>query len=78
MHDGRVANALRSWGADVADETTLAAMVEAARQRWGRVDILHYNVGVGIACGDAPLNQITEVAFDRYRHHQPARRHHGL
>ena len=66
-----VAMARRSGGecfafeADVADETTLAAMVEAARQRWGRVDILHYNVGVGIAGGDAPLNQITEVAFDR-------------
>jgi NAD(P)-dependent dehydrogenase (short-subunit alcohol dehydrogenase family) len=54
-----------AFEADVADETTLAAMVEAARQRWGRVDILHYNVGVGIAGGDAPLNQITEVAFDR-------------
>ena len=40
-------------------------MVEAARQRWGRVDILHYNVGVSIAGGDAPLDQITEAAFDR-------------
>src|SRR6202021_465680 len=28
--------------ADVADETTLAAMVEAARRLWGRVDVLHY------------------------------------
>jgi NAD(P)-dependent dehydrogenase (short-subunit alcohol dehydrogenase family) len=54
-----------AFEADVADETTLAAMVEAARQRWGRVDILHYNVGVSMAGGDAPLNQITEVAFDR-------------
>jgi len=51
--------------ADVADEATLAAMVEAARRRWGRVDILHYNVGVSIAGGDAPLDQITEAAFDR-------------
>ncbi len=40
-------------------------MVEAARQRWGRIDILHYNVGVSIAGGDAPLDQITEQAFDR-------------
>jgi NAD(P)-dependent dehydrogenase (short-subunit alcohol dehydrogenase family) len=54
-----------AFEADVADETTLAAMVEAARQRWGRVDILHYNVGVGMPGGDAPLNQITELAFDR-------------
>jgi NAD(P)-dependent dehydrogenase (short-subunit alcohol dehydrogenase family) len=51
--------------ADVASEPTLAAMVEAARTRWGRVDILHYNVGVSIAGGDAPLDQITEAAFDR-------------
>ena len=54
-----------AFEADVADEMTLAAMVEAARQRWGRVDILDYNVGVGIAGGDAPLNEITEAAFDR-------------
>ena len=54
-----------AFEADVADEVTLAAMVEAARQRWGRVDILDYNVGVGIAGGDAPLNEITEAAFDR-------------
>jgi NAD(P)-dependent dehydrogenase (short-subunit alcohol dehydrogenase family) len=40
-------------------------MVEAALRRWGRVDILHYNVGVGIAGGDAPLDEITEAAFDR-------------
>jgi NAD(P)-dependent dehydrogenase (short-subunit alcohol dehydrogenase family) len=54
-----------AFEADVADEMTLAAMVEAARQRWGRVDILHYNVGVGIAGGDAPLDEITEAVFDR-------------
>ena len=54
-----------AFEADVADEMTLAAMVEAARQRWGRVDILHYNVGVGITGGDAPLDEITEAAFDR-------------
>jgi hypothetical protein len=34
------------------------AMVEAARRRWGRIDILHYNVGLSIAGGDAPLDQI--------------------
>jgi NAD(P)-dependent dehydrogenase (short-subunit alcohol dehydrogenase family) len=51
--------------ADAADEKTLAAMVEIARRRWGRVDILHYNVGISIAGGDAPLDRITEAAFDR-------------
>jgi NAD(P)-dependent dehydrogenase (short-subunit alcohol dehydrogenase family) len=51
--------------ADVTKEASLAEMVEAARRRWGRVDILHYNVGVSIAGGDAPLEEITEAAFDR-------------
>jgi NAD(P)-dependent dehydrogenase (short-subunit alcohol dehydrogenase family) len=54
-----------AFEADVANETTLAAMVEVARRRWGRVDVLHYNVGVSIAGGDAPPDQITEAAFDR-------------
>ncbi len=34
-----------AFEADVANERTLAAMVEASRRRWGRVDVLHYNVG---------------------------------
>jgi NAD(P)-dependent dehydrogenase (short-subunit alcohol dehydrogenase family) len=54
-----------AFEADVTKEATLAAMVEAARQRWGRVDVLHYNVGISIAGGDAPLTEITEAAFDR-------------
>jgi len=54
-----------AFEADVAVEATLTAMVEAARRRWGRIDILHYNVGVSIAGGDAPLDEITEAAFDR-------------
>ncbi|HKF10517.1 MAG TPA: SDR family NAD(P)-dependent oxidoreductase, partial [Xanthobacteraceae bacterium] len=54
-----------AFEADVAREVALQAMVEAARTRFGRIDILHYNVGVSIAGGDAPLDQITEEAFDR-------------
>jgi NAD(P)-dependent dehydrogenase (short-subunit alcohol dehydrogenase family) len=54
-----------AYQADVTKEATLAAMVEAARARWGRIDVLHYNVGVSIAGGDAPLADITEQAFDR-------------
>ena len=54
-----------AFEADVTREATLAAMFEAARRRWGRIDILHYNVGVSIAGGDAPLGEITEEAFDR-------------
>ncbi len=54
-----------AFEADVAKEATLAAMVEVARARFGRIDVLHYNVGMSIAGGDAPLDQITEAAFDR-------------
>jgi len=53
-----------AFEADVTKEATLAAMVAEARRRWGRIDILHYNVGVSIAGGDAPLTEITETAFD--------------
>src|SRR5260370_4318615 len=51
--------------ADVCREGTLAAMADDGRERWGRIDVLHYNVGVSIAGGDAPLEEITEAAFDR-------------
>ena len=51
--------------ADVTKEATLAAAVADARRRWGRIDILHNNVGVSIAGGDASPLEITEEAFDR-------------
>jgi NAD(P)-dependent dehydrogenase (short-subunit alcohol dehydrogenase family) len=51
--------------ADVTKEETLAAAVEAARGRWGCIDILHNNVGVSIAGGDKPLDELSEDAFDR-------------
>jgi NAD(P)-dependent dehydrogenase (short-subunit alcohol dehydrogenase family) len=54
-----------AFAADVAEEARLAAMVAAAKTRFGRIDILHYNVGMSIAGGDAPLDAITEAAFDR-------------
>ncbi|MBV8121751.1 MAG: SDR family oxidoreductase [Alphaproteobacteria bacterium] len=51
--------------ADVTKEVSLTAMVAEARRRWGRIDILHNNVGVSIAGGDKPLEELTEEAFDR-------------
>ncbi len=53
------------FAADVTKEATLAAVMAAAREQWGRIDILHNNVGVSIAGGDAPPTEITEEAFDR-------------
>src|ERR1700710_178461 len=38
-----------AFAADVTRETTLAAAMQAAMGRWGRIDILHNNVGVSIA-----------------------------
>jgi NAD(P)-dependent dehydrogenase (short-subunit alcohol dehydrogenase family) len=54
-----------AFAADVTREETLATMVAEARRRWGRIDILHNNVGVSIAGGDKPLLELTEEAFDR-------------
>jgi NAD(P)-dependent dehydrogenase (short-subunit alcohol dehydrogenase family) len=51
--------------ADVTDEPTLAEAVAFACGRWGRIDVLHNNVGVSIAGGDAGPLEITEEAFDR-------------
>jgi len=39
--------------------------MRAAVGRWGRIDILHNNVGVSISGGDAELLEITEENFDR-------------
>lgn len=54
-----------AFEADATREHALAAAIHAAQERWGRIDILHYNVGVSLAGGDAPPLEITEEAFDR-------------
>ena len=54
-----------AFEADVTKERTLAAAIKAAQDRWGKVDILHNNVGVSVAGGDASPLEITEEAFDR-------------
>jgi NAD(P)-dependent dehydrogenase (short-subunit alcohol dehydrogenase family) len=51
--------------ADVTKEATLREMIAHAHRRWGRIDVLHYNVGVSLAGGDASPTEITEEAFDR-------------
>jgi NAD(P)-dependent dehydrogenase (short-subunit alcohol dehydrogenase family) len=38
-----------SFEADVTREATLAAAMAEAMRRWGRIDILHNNVGVSVA-----------------------------
>ncbi len=51
--------------ADVTKNAEIKAMVADTHARWGRIDILHNNVGVSLAGGDAELDKITEEAFDR-------------
>jgi NAD(P)-dependent dehydrogenase (short-subunit alcohol dehydrogenase family) len=51
--------------ADATQESTLAEAIRATHAKWGRVDILHYNVGVSLGGGDTVLADFTEAAFDR-------------
>ena len=51
--------------ADVTREATLAAAMNAAVERWGRLDILHNNVGMSLGAGDAMVTEISEEVFDR-------------
>jgi NAD(P)-dependent dehydrogenase (short-subunit alcohol dehydrogenase family) len=53
-----------AFQADVTQESDIQAMVNEAHLRWGRLDILHNNVGVSLAGGDAELLAITEQAID--------------
>jgi len=54
-----------AFKADVTKNAEIKAMVDDAMKRWGRIDVLHNNVGVSLAGGDAELLTITEEAFDR-------------
>ena len=54
-----------AFEADVTKEASLKAAVAQAMTLWGRIDVLHNNVGVSLAGGDATPMEITEEAFDR-------------
>jgi NAD(P)-dependent dehydrogenase (short-subunit alcohol dehydrogenase family) len=54
--------------ADVCKESDLAAAMAFAKQKWGRIDILHYNVGISVAGNDGSPTEITEEAFDLITH----------
>jgi NAD(P)-dependent dehydrogenase (short-subunit alcohol dehydrogenase family) len=54
-----------AYKADVTKQAEIKAMVAEAHARWGRIDVLHNNVGVSLAGGDAELLEITEEALDR-------------
>jgi NAD(P)-dependent dehydrogenase (short-subunit alcohol dehydrogenase family) len=50
---------------DVQQEEAVRSLVDRVLGEWGSVDILHNNVGVSIAGGDAPVESIEAEAFDR-------------
>ena len=52
-----------AFTADVRREDECAATVAAALERWGRIDVLHNNVGIGT--GDADAQHREEPAWDR-------------
>ena len=51
--------------ADVTKDAEMKAAVDEAVKRWGRLDTLHYNVGVSLGGGDKSPLEITEEAFDK-------------
>jgi NAD(P)-dependent dehydrogenase (short-subunit alcohol dehydrogenase family) len=50
--------------ADVSGDIGCAAVVAEAKSRWGRIDILINNVGIG-GSGDGPAHRADEAAWDR-------------
>jgi NAD(P)-dependent dehydrogenase (short-subunit alcohol dehydrogenase family) len=53
-----------SLAVDITVEAQIRDAVAATLAQHGRIDVLHNNVGVSLAGGDAPLEDITEDAFD--------------
>ena len=51
--------------ADVTDEQQVQAAVQNCLARFGRIDLLHNNVGASLALGDAVATDLTVEAFDR-------------
>jgi NAD(P)-dependent dehydrogenase (short-subunit alcohol dehydrogenase family) len=54
-----------AFAADATDEAAVQATIAAAVERYGRIDLLHNNVGASIALGDAPADRLSVEAFDR-------------
>ena len=50
-----------AFKADATKVSDLKAMAEDAVKRWGRIDILHNNVGVSLSGGDAELPDAPET-----------------
>lgn len=51
--------------ADATREADIQGLVATTVERYGKLDILHINVGASIALGDAPADEISEEVLDR-------------
>jgi len=51
--------------ADVEDEHQVEAAIRACLDAYGKIDILHNNVGASLALGDAVATDLTVEAYDR-------------
>ena len=54
-----------AFEADITSEAAAARLVAAALERFGKLDILHNNVGASLALGDAVATELTEAAFQK-------------
>jgi NAD(P)-dependent dehydrogenase (short-subunit alcohol dehydrogenase family) len=53
---------LLTWATDVGDPASVAALFEALRQRWGRLDLLFNNAGTG-----APPKRLEDLSVESWR-----------
>ena len=51
--------------ADVTREVQVKAMIAQCVERYGRIDVLHNNVGISSEGSDAAIDEISEEVFDR-------------
>ena len=51
--------------ADVTVEAQVRTAIDACVGRWGRIDILHNNVGLSVEAGDAPMDDLKQEDFLR-------------
>lgn len=50
--------------ADATDEGAIADLFAMLHRQFGRIDVLHNNVGISLSGNDAPVTEITVDAFD--------------
>lgn len=54
-----------AYEVDATSEAALKAMIDDTVRRYGKLDILHNNVGASVGANDRPPLEMTEEAFDR-------------